>query len=535
MKLFVQQLSNRQRMKWWILFCLVSFVYHDMFSQNFVSASPDAEKCMNYTFNLSGTGGYEQTIKALENIEKTLENIDVNSTISISFGNIVALLFIPTAPFKSLTLYASDRQAGLKDVPNTTVSVELPEKLNIGPTNKIVFANVKLPETNKSDAGALFEVYDRRMVILSVKGQEISGLQQPVNITMKFNKDINQTQRPSCHFLNFSTNNFSTDGCYTIWTHDQDNITCSCNHFTYFGVLMASTSGGGAVLSKKDMEILSYITMIGCSFSLVALVITVLLFITNRTLREDLSMNIHISLVIALILLNLHFLPSQAVAEHPSTWLCFYMALALHYSLLATFTWMALEGFHLYLLLVKIFNISVSRYILKLSLVGWGVPAVIVSVVMIIDRRFYGHVPLDRSNRDDTKICYISNEIVKAVTTTGLFTMVFLFNMTMFMVTVKRVLNVGYNKEFGQLHQKQVRKAICALLGVSTLLGITWGLVFFSFGYLTTVALYLFCVLNSLQGFFIFLWFVKSLRKGKSSASKISSEVTSPNSKLNKN
>lgn len=43
--------------------------------------------------------------------------------------------------------------------------------------------------------------------------------------------------------------------------------------------------------------------------------------------------------------------------------------------------------------------------------------------------------------------CYISNEIVKVVTTTGLFTMVFLFNMTMFMVTVKRVLNVGYNKE----------------------------------------------------------------------------------------
>lgn len=52
--------------------------------------------------------------RALENIEKTLENIDVNSTISISFGNIVALLFIPTAPFKSLTLYASDRQVKKK-------------------------------------------------------------------------------------------------------------------------------------------------------------------------------------------------------------------------------------------------------------------------------------------------------------------------------------------------------------------------------------------------------------------------------------
>lgn len=46
----------------------------------------------------------------LENIEKTLENININATISISFGNIVALLFIPTAPFKSVTLHASDSQ-----------------------------------------------------------------------------------------------------------------------------------------------------------------------------------------------------------------------------------------------------------------------------------------------------------------------------------------------------------------------------------------------------------------------------------------
>ncbi|XP_026042722.1 adhesion G-protein coupled receptor G1-like [Astatotilapia calliptera] len=328
---------------------------------------------------------------------------------------------------------------------------------------------------------------------------------------------IQKTQEPSCQFFNFSTNNFSTDGCRTRWTDGQSNVTCSCDHFTYFGVLMTSPS---VHVSKKEIEILAYISVIGCSVSLFTLIITVLLFITNRTLRKDVSMNIHINLVIALILLNLHFLPSQAVAAHPSTWLCFYMALALHYSLLATFTWMALEGFHLYLLLVKIFNISVSRYILKLSAVGWGVPAVIVSVVVITDRGFYGHVPLDRSNYDDMKICYISNETVKAVTTTGLFTMVFLFNMIMFMVTVKRVLNVGYNKE---LRHKNAKQAIFPLLGVCALLGITWGLVFFSFSSLTNISLYLFCLLNSLQGFFIFLWFVCSLRRLKKSAEATSS------------
>lgn len=83
-------------------------------------------------------------------------------------------------------------------------------------------------------------------------------------------------------------------------------------------------------------------------------------------------MKVHINLAIALILLNVHFLPNHLVAALSSTGLCLYMALSLHYSLLATFSWMALEGFHLYLLLVRVFNIYVRRYLLKLSVVGWG-------------------------------------------------------------------------------------------------------------------------------------------------------------------
>ncbi|XP_042070723.1 adhesion G-protein coupled receptor G2-like [Haplochromis burtoni] len=511
-------------MLWWLL----SFVSHGSFSWSCVSGASCGNYCssvcnetfssccMRYTTNILDGSTQTNPAEALMSLEKILEETPVKGVINISSGNFVALLFKPTGSFTGLEIYASDNEAGLSQVPKSKVHVQLPSTLNIGQQDKIVFSLFKLPETNGTDAGVLYDVYDRRLVILSVQGKQISGLKDPVNITINF-KDINKTQEPSCQFFNFSTNNFSTDGCHTRWTDGQSNVTCSCDHFTYFGVLMTSPS---VHVSKKEIEILAYISVIGCSVSLFTLIITVLLFITNRTLRKDVSMNIHINLVIALILLNLHFLPSQAVAAHPSTWLCFYMALALHYSLLATFTWMALEGFHLYLLLVKIFNISVSRYILKLSVVGWGVPAVIVSVVVIIDRGFYGHVPLDRSNYDDTKICYISNETVKAVTTTGLFTMVFLFNMIMFMVTVKRVLNVGYNKE---LRRKNAKQAIFPLLGVCALLGITWGLVFFSFSNLTNISLYLFCLLNSLQGFFIFLWFVCSLRRLKKSAEATSS------------
>lgn len=53
-------------------------------------------------------------------------------------------------------------------------------------------------------------------------------------------------------------------------------------------------------------------------------------------------------------------------------WICRGLGLLLHWSLLATFMWMALEGFHLYMLLVKVFNIYIKKYVLKLSLVAWG-------------------------------------------------------------------------------------------------------------------------------------------------------------------
>lgn len=62
----------------------------------------------------------------------------------------------------------------------------------------------------------------------------------------------------------------------------------------------------------------------------------------------------------------------KLLSEQDEGWICRGLGLLLHWSLLATFMWMALEGFHLYLLLVRVFNIYIKKYVLKLSLVAWG-------------------------------------------------------------------------------------------------------------------------------------------------------------------
>ncbi|XP_076743539.1 adhesion G-protein coupled receptor G2-like [Maylandia zebra] len=476
--------------------------------------------CMNYVDNIVETGSMDDTINAIEELQDFIAKQKINgSHLAMTSDHVVALQYEPNDMFNGFDIHASDKEISYDHLPSRTVSVQLPKELNPGLNNTIVFLKLKWPEKKQRILGSQYEVYDRLLVGLSVEGKNISGLQQRVNITIKLTREINETQNALCHFFNLSRKNFSQDGCITLWTRGENHLTCSCDHLTYFAVLLVTASP-----SPKDQEILTYITLIGCSLSLFTLVITVFLFITNRKVREDVSMRVHINLVIALILLNLHFLLNQAAAAVSSSGLCLYMALALHYSLLATFIWMALEGFHLYLLLVKVFNIYIKRYLLKLSVVGWGVAAVIVSVVVIIDRGFYGQVPLDSSNK--TAICYITNNYVKMGTTVGLFSLVFLFNMFMFGATIRRVLILRKSTEFGQSNRDRAKKDICTLLGVMTLLGITWGLVFFSFGYLTTVGLYLFCILNSFQGFFIFLWFMMSLRKAKTSVTNTSSETT---------
>ncbi|XP_070819570.1 adhesion G-protein coupled receptor G6-like, partial [Chaetodon trifascialis] len=328
-----------------------------MFNGNKPGVS-DARSCMEDVNNMLTNGNSLDTIKAIESLEQILEETEVTETTSLFANRLVALLHRPKGRFAGLEIYASENEATPeKAVTNSKVSVRLPKELDLGPDNTVVFCMLTWPESNGTAWGASGVLYESRLVGLSVRGKTVSGLQERVNITMNLTMYRNETQEPRCVFFNFSTQAYSNDGCETLWEPGQSYVTCSCDHLTYFGVLMVSAS-----LSPTDLKILTYITLIGCSLSLFSLVLTVLLFITKRKVRADVSMKVHINLAMALILLNLHFLPSHTVAALSSTGLCLYVALSLHYFLLATFSWMALEGFHLYLLLVKVFNIYVRRY-----------------------------------------------------------------------------------------------------------------------------------------------------------------------------
>ena len=74
--------------------------------------------------------------------------------------------------------------------------------------------------------------------------------------------------------------------------------------------------------------------------------------------------------------------------------LCSIIAGALHYLYLASFTWMLLEGLHLFLTarnLMAVNYSSVNKFMKKLMFpVGYGVPAVIVTISAASQPYLYG-------------------------------------------------------------------------------------------------------------------------------------------------
>ncbi|XP_076003099.1 adhesion G-protein coupled receptor G5-like [Genypterus blacodes] len=319
-----------------------------------------------------------------------------------------------------------------------------------------------------------------------------------------------------CHYFNEEEWLWKTDGCETDRTSNNTaNLLCSCNHTTPFAVLLIRDS-----IEAVHWKILSYISYIGCSLSAFFAVLSLLLYIFSRNHRMDNSVSIHVSLSGALLLLNTSFLLMEWGATVKPEWVCEFIAAVTHYSLLCCFTWMAIEGLHLYLLLIKVFNTYYKNYFLKLSVAGWGIPGVIVATTWAVKdfKQFYGFTEITMTDSNQTSaICWITDKTFSYSLNLLYFTLIFIFNIAILVVVassicrMKGTLRIRVGAE-AKGNTKTCRSGL-TVLGLSLLMGITWGLAFLGSGHVNYPVLYLFCILNSAQGFFIFLWICLSTRK----------------------
>uniref|UniRef100_A0A8C4VZQ1 Adhesion G protein-coupled receptor G5 n=1 Tax=Gopherus evgoodei TaxID=1825980 RepID=A0A8C4VZQ1_9SAUR len=341
----------------------------------------------------------------------------------------------------------------------------------------------------------------------------VTNLTEPVEIRFWHNQTL-----VSWPFLplaeNGSLGNWSSAGCETI--HWKDVVLCQCKHLTYFAVLLA-------ILAP-----LTYISMVGCSVSAATSLLTVLHYLASRKKNRDYTNRIHMNLLGALFLLNVFFQLSGPLASVHSTWLCRGSAAFLQYSLLCCLTWMAIEGFHLYLLLIKVYNVYIRRYVLKLCAVGWGLPALTVVSILIFKEEAYGVASSSLAYESLLLFslrCWITDKAqdVHYILNVGYAGITVLFNMVI-LVTVMRMLRKLRSNMNSQ--KEQVKKDLVTVLGLTCLLGTTWALAFLSFGVFLIPQLILFTIINSLLGFFICLWYCAICRQPDPSPSTGSSQMT---------
>ncbi|CAH7079765.1 Adgrg5 [Phodopus roborovskii] len=338
----------------------------------------------------------------------------------------------------------------------------------------------------------------------------VNNLQKPINVSFWHNQSL-EGYTVTCVFWKegaseHSWGAWSPEGCHTEQP-SPSQVLCRCNHLTYFAVLMLS---GDPVPAELQVP-LEYISLVGCSISIVASLLTMLLYAHSRKQSNSIT-RIHMNLHGSVLLLNVSFLLSSQMAlpTVPKS-VCMVLAATLHYALLSCLTWMAIEGCNLYLLLGRVYNVYIHRYLLKLCVLGWGFPALLVLLLLVIKSSVYGPCVISFSSSQDNgtgfqnvSMCWVRSRIVHSVLVMGYGGLTSLFNLVVLAWALWILCRL-------QTQEKALRpwayRDTIMVLGLTVLLGTTWTLAFFSFSVFLLPQLFLFTIFNSLYGFFLFLWF----------------------------
>ncbi|GFY61608.1 adhesion G protein-coupled receptor L3 [Trichonephila inaurata madagascariensis] len=294
---------------------------------------------------------------------------------------------------------------------------------------------------------------------------------------------------PRCMFWNFSKQTYGQwdgSGCYVMNTN-QTHTVCSCNHLTNFAVLMDIND------NIKEDELQSIMTYVCCGVSSLTLIVTLICFVTIRSLysrRSIITGNLCFCLLFinGLIIFGLDQTHQKAI--------CATIAGLLHFWTLSAFCWMLVEGYHLYKMVVLVFqrgeNLSVKFY----YLFAYGSPLVVVGISASIRADGYG----------GHNYCWLSSHEGLMWSFVGPACAILFVNIGIFILTLKSASNVRIKRE--QTTLKKIKSWARGSLSVTCLLGLTWCLGLFYINKTLHVFSYVFILLNGLQGVFIFVFHI---------------------------
>ncbi|KAH0629622.1 hypothetical protein JD844_011834 [Phrynosoma platyrhinos] len=344
---------------------------------------------------------------------------------------------------------------------------------------------------------------------------ETELLSSPVTLTFNHEPPKSKESKMICAFWKLVNDSglWSEDGCTRLNSSTATSTHCQCTHLTSFAVLMAFYD-----VEDRGLDV---ITKIGLVISLVCLFLSILTFLFCRAIR-GIRTTIHLHLCLALFAAYVIFLLGAGNRSNMTA--CAIVAGLLHYFFLSVFCWMLLEGVELYLMVVQVFKTHSLKH-RHIYFAGYGLPAIVVGISAAIKSKGYG-----------SKECWLVRDggflwsflgpvsfiiMVKPNIHTDQFLLPSLLEailQTFFAFSIKVLSSLdfvktaanGLTEKFADINpdmSKLKKQRVLTITAIAQLciLGTTWIFGMFQFSDHTLIMSYIFTILNSLQGLFIFL------------------------------
>ncbi|XP_015205027.1 adhesion G protein-coupled receptor E1-like [Lepisosteus oculatus] len=317
---------------------------------------------------------------------------------------------------------------------------------------------------------------------------KITDLSEPVSFTIKHKKSKTEGGLMTCVYWNDAGQDkfWSVEGCTANYSNENYTV-CICNHLSTFALIMQMKDESG---SNNLLEWINNIAVIlGLAFFACA-IITFIFCSWSAKVNNTARLN----LCFCLFLAQLLFLVGASHTENKA--LCSVIAGALHFLFLASFVWMLLEALQLFLLVRSLAQVKVihkeglhSAYLL---LIGYSIPTVVVGVSAGVFPEGYG----------SGQICWLKQENNFRWTFLGPVCFILTINLFLFCAIIwhLRLTLVHMKSDISKI--KDTRIIVFKSVTQFVILGCSWILGFFQG---STLLSYLFTVLNSQQGTFIFI------------------------------
>ncbi|XP_066889092.1 adhesion G protein-coupled receptor E1 isoform X1 [Kogia breviceps] len=323
-----------------------------------------------------------------------------------------------------------------------------------------------------------------------ITGEKKDGFSKPVIYSLENIEPKQSFESPIC--VSWSTDveggRWTPSGCAVLEV-SETHTSCSCNRMTNLAIIMATR--------ELTMDFALYIiSHVGMIISLVCLTLAILTFLLCRTIRNH-NTYLHLNLCVCLFLAKILFLAGVDKTDNQMG--CAIIAGFLHYLFLACFFWMLVEAVMLFLMArnLKVVNYFSSRNIKMryLCAFGYGLPALVVAVSASIQPQGYGMY-----NR-----CWLNTETGFIWSFLGPVCTIIVINSILLTGTlwILRQKISSISAEVSKL--KDTRLLTFKAFAQIFILGCSWVLGIFQIGPVARVMTYLFTIINSLQGAFIFL------------------------------